>query len=131
MQNMLRAMLMAGIQLFVLAGAPPLAAQVAITDSTSIADPHEMPAEGTLVRFWASGWSNGPWQFGRVGTIRDSYRIFCPIVDVGADGLSYLVASIDSLQVVDSSAARAGKPIFRPVDMSPIKARYGTCGVPR
>jgi hypothetical protein len=100
------------------------------------ADSAEMPPASTLVRFWARSWAGGQWHVGRVGTIMDSRQVFCPMVrsdgpaGAPADSLAYLVRGIDSLQVVDSAAARAGRPLYRTVAMAPIKARYGSCGVP-
>ena len=124
--------LQAAMQLCVLFAAQSLAAQVTAPESIPSADPHEMPAEGTLVRFWGGGLAGGGWQFGRVAIISDSYQIFCPIVtSADPDSLSYLVRGIDSLQVVDSAAANAGKPIYRSIDLAPIKARYGSCGARR
>ena len=101
------------------------------------ADSSEMPPASTLVRFWARGWAGGEWHLGRVGTIMDARQAFCPMVKsdgpagAPADSLGYLVRGIDSLQVVDSAAAKAGRPMYRTVAMAPIKARYGSCGVPQ
>ena len=132
MRHMRRIGLLAAMQLFVLLTAQSLAAQVPAPESTPSVDPHEMPAEGTLVRFWAGGLAGGGWQFGHVGITSDSYQIFCPIItSADADSLSYLVRGIDSLQVVDSAAANAAKPIYRPINLAPIKARYGSCGARR
>jgi hypothetical protein len=127
-----RLMVIAAMPLVALAAGQSLAAQVAESVPTPTADPHEMPPEGTLVRFWARGFADRAWQFGRVDVISDSYQIFCPVVtNADADSLNYLVRGIDSLQVVDSAAAELGKPIYRYVDMAPIKARYGACGAHR
>ena len=100
------------------------------------ADSSEMPPASTLVRFWAHDWLGGSWHVGRVATISDSRQVFCPIVYTSgpdtalADSVGYVVQGIDSLEVVDSAAAKAGRPLYRPVAMAPIKARYGACGVP-
>jgi hypothetical protein len=131
MRHMRGGSLMVGYLL--LAAAHPSAAQT----PAARADSSEMPAASTLVLFWARGWSGGAWQFGRVATIMDSRQAFCPVVKSGepaspaADSIGYLVRSIDSLQVVDSAAAKAGRPMYRTVAMAPIKRRYGSCGVPQ
>jgi hypothetical protein len=115
-----------------LLGAGQAAAQV----PAASADSSEMPPASTLVRFWARDWAGGAWHVGRVGMITDSRQAFCPVVRAveptlsPTDSVAYLVRGIDSLQVVDSAAAKAGRSLYRPVALAPIKARYGSCGTP-